>query len=513
MANKIRQDLHIQGIEILGNELRLSQYADDTNLFCADLTSVEKALEVVDNFGSLAGLKLNRKKTKAIWLEKWENSKSNPLQLKWLRNPVKILGIFVSYDEKGNNQHNFIHKLQKLQTNLDLWRARDLTLFGRVLIIKSLALSQLVYSASILNVPQEITPIIMTKLFKFLWKNKNDKIKREGLYQDRDKGGIRMIDVETMIKALRLAWIPRLFAPERKNWKTIPDYYLGRYGGLSFLLRCNYCTKYIDDLPSFYKDILVLFNELKTLYNYDRGQDMILFNNKEILVGGKPIFIREWFNNNILFIQDFLNSNGQFMSFQEFMNKSACQTNFLQFYQVISAIPKHLVTKAKNTVMLESEPYIENGPFFQLDDLTAIHLDKAKTRDFYCLFNKKIHTRCQTGPTKWNQTMHLDGVAWKRIFNSLKNICKESKLKELLFKLIHTRIVVTKKELFRYGIKTDDECLYCGDHDSIDHTFKDCEFVKRFVKNVIDWFNAVNNSNLIPTMEEKLFSWHHVRPI
>ena len=162
--------------------------------------SVEKALEIVDSFGMLAGLKLNRKKTKAIWLGKWENCKSNPLQLKWLHNPAKILGIYVSYDEKGNNQHNFNHKLQKLQTNLDLWRARDLTLFGRVLIIKSLALSQLVYSASNLNVPQEIMPIIKTKLFKFLWKNKNDKIKREGLYQDRDKGGIRMTDVEIMIK-------------------------------------------------------------------------------------------------------------------------------------------------------------------------------------------------------------------------------------------------------------------------------------------------------------------------
>ena len=43
MANKIRQDRQIKGIEILGNELRLSQYADDTNLFCADLASVEKA--------------------------------------------------------------------------------------------------------------------------------------------------------------------------------------------------------------------------------------------------------------------------------------------------------------------------------------------------------------------------------------------------------------------------------------------------------------------------------------
>ena len=35
--------------------------------------------------------------------------------------------------------------------------------------------------------------------------------------------------------------------------------------------------------------------------------------------------------------------------------------------------------------------------------------------------------------------------------------------------------------------------------------FNDCEFVRSFVKNVIDWFNAVNNSNFSPTIEEKLF--------
>jgi len=38
-----------------------------------------------------------------------------------------------------------------------------------------------------------------------------------------------MIDVEIMIKALRLASIPRLFAPGRKNWKTVPHHYLGKY--------------------------------------------------------------------------------------------------------------------------------------------------------------------------------------------------------------------------------------------------------------------------------------------
>ena len=117
---------------------------------------------------------------------KWKNSKSNPLQLKWLRNQVKILEIHVSYDEKGNNQHNFDHKLQKLQTNLDLWRARGLTLFGRVLIIKSLALSQLVYATSNLNDPQEIMPIIKTKLFKFsMEKQKRQNKKRRPLSRSR----------------------------------------------------------------------------------------------------------------------------------------------------------------------------------------------------------------------------------------------------------------------------------------------------------------------------------------
>ena len=106
MANKLRQELNIKGIKISGNELKMSQYADDTNLLCADLASVEKALEVVENFGNLAGLKLNRKKTKAIWLGRWEKNKSNHLQLKWSRSPVKILGIYVSYDENGNKQMN-----------------------------------------------------------------------------------------------------------------------------------------------------------------------------------------------------------------------------------------------------------------------------------------------------------------------------------------------------------------------------------------------------------------------
>ena len=157
-------------------------------------------------------------------------NKNNPLNLKWMRSPVRILGVHVSYNDKENNELNFHLKIRKMQTNLDIWRARNL---------KPLGLSQLVYSASTLNVPEEITPILKTKLFDFLWNNKKDKIKREGLYQDINKGGLRMVDTEIMFKALKLAWIPRLLSPGNPKWKTVPVYYLKGVGGLNFLLRCN----------------------------------------------------------------------------------------------------------------------------------------------------------------------------------------------------------------------------------------------------------------------------------
>ena len=128
-------------------------------------------------------------------------NRSTPLQLTWTRDPVKILGIHFSYDEKQNNQYNFAIKIQTLQTNLDLWKSRNLTLFGKVLIIKSLGLSQLVHSASNLNVPIDFVNDTRKKLFSFLWKNKTDKIKRECLYQDYGKGGIRMPNLDLMLKA------------------------------------------------------------------------------------------------------------------------------------------------------------------------------------------------------------------------------------------------------------------------------------------------------------------------
>ena len=150
-----------------------------------------------------------------------------------------------------------------------------------------------------------------------------------------------------------------------------------------------------------------------------------------------------------------MNESGSVLTFQEFRDKYSCESNFLQYYQVVSAIPKHLWFLAKCSDSINRSFFTQNDNIFSLNNSTQINLFKAKSKDFYNLFNVKIHTEDQTDPKRWSEKLSLNKDGWTRIFKSLKKICKETKLKEFQFKLIH-RTIVAKKELFRFGVKTDD---------------------------------------------------------
>ena len=167
MSNKIGQSDTVKGVSLCGNEIKISQFADDTNLICADIPSVENALQILVVFGKISGLTLNKEKTKAMWLGRSTNNKNKPLGFKWVSCPTRFLRVHLSYDEKGNDYQNFDLKIRKLQTNLDMWRMRDLTLFGRVLIVKSLGISQLIYSTSNVDVPNYVISTVKKRPFSF----------------------------------------------------------------------------------------------------------------------------------------------------------------------------------------------------------------------------------------------------------------------------------------------------------------------------------------------------------
>ena len=68
LADAIRQKKEISGITLIGKEIKLSQYADDTTLFLdGSEKSFLEALKIVESFSSISGLKLNNSKTEALW--------------------------------------------------------------------------------------------------------------------------------------------------------------------------------------------------------------------------------------------------------------------------------------------------------------------------------------------------------------------------------------------------------------------------------------------------------------
>ena len=141
---------------------------------------------------------------------------------------------------------------------------------------------------------------------------------------------------------------------------------------------------------------------------------------------------------------------------------------------------------------------------FSLDSTTQVDLGKLKPKDYYQLLNNKTHTAHQTGTQKWNKTFPLNENNWCQLFKSIPKLCQEQKLREFQFKFIH-RIVVTRKKLFKFRIKPNSDCIYCGEEDSIEHTFKDCSFTKSFIEKTLEWFNNTNKCNFTPSEKDILF--------
>ena len=121
---------------------------------------------------NISGLKLNLGKTKAIWLGSWRHKESKPLGLNWTNEPVRALGIFISYNKQENDKKNVAKKIDNLNIKLDLWRGCKLSLFGKCLIVKALGISQIVYSASMLDISPNDTSTIKKSIFSFIWNKK-----------------------------------------------------------------------------------------------------------------------------------------------------------------------------------------------------------------------------------------------------------------------------------------------------------------------------------------------------
>ena len=188
---KVQNSNSLHGFQFgYAKPIKIAQYADDGILFLNDSNEMCSALNILEIFGNLSGLILNVEKCEGLWLGRSKHLQlhCNLFGIKW-PNQFRYLGIYLGHDKQLNNNKNFNEKIDHIEDIQKRWEKRDLSLFGRVQVLKTFAVSKLVLPATTQCVPDDLVNKINKIFYRFLWRS-HDKVSRNKVMQDVVNGGL-----------------------------------------------------------------------------------------------------------------------------------------------------------------------------------------------------------------------------------------------------------------------------------------------------------------------------------
>ena len=491
----IRSDHSIVGIQVKEKEIKLAQYADDTTTFVKDGFSLGRLLELLNQFEECSGLKINPTKSEAIWLGKNRNSIAKLYDLKWPREPVTALGTAFSYDSDKCEVKNFHDKATKIQKMFNLWSQRDLSLYGKITIAKTLGLSKMIFSSACLPTPPHIVLKVDKMVSAFVWNNKPAKIKRESMIGPKEEGGLDLPDYDSIKKSLSVAWVKRMIEGCDQDWMAIPSFYLNQVGG-TFIFECNYEVSLLDleGLPEFYINVLRAWSEVKnecSPEDWSQVRDEILWNNKNITIEGKSIYYRDWHAVGIERVKDLLSSENKFMSFHSVIQKVGKRFPFTKLLGLIHAIP--YVWKQ----ILRAKCMVDN----ETQHCNKVVLPPAKK--ISCKHARRILVARKFKEPLANNRLRRLGVEDIEKINEIHSLSfrmtKETKLNIFQFKLIHN-ILPHRALLHKMKIVDSSSCLDCGEEETLRHLIVSCPSLSTFWSKVFSWWNS--NSTCVAFFDE-----------
>ena len=142
----IKENSRIKGLTIFDHCYLYSTYADDKTFFLKDINSIKEMVNSFHIFSRFSGFRPNLSKRVKVTV----------CGIQWVHLflvPIKILGTNISYNEKLKGERNFCLIITNIQRVLKLWKLRNLTLEGKILIFKTLALSKIIFQAFVTPTP------------------------------------------------------------------------------------------------------------------------------------------------------------------------------------------------------------------------------------------------------------------------------------------------------------------------------------------------------------------------
>jgi hypothetical protein len=493
LSQKFCSNINIKGLTIGKKEFKIMQFADDTILMLKDKRSVINSLKLLELFTKCSGLKLNTGKSEAFRLGNNTSFNMNDLNLKWV-DSFKYLGIWFSDNDQDMEFKNFRHRLDNMKNLLRIWKQRDLSLKGKVLILKSLAFSQIIYPLSLLKAPGWVSSEVIELFYNFLWDGKKDKISRTTIIRNIDDGGLKMPDVDSMAKALKISWLSKICNNENfgKNWTIIPREFSPEIY-FADLCICNYDEKMIPiTLTPFYRQCLLAMEELRygDFEEASEIKEQTLWFNKFIKQQNSFLFIEEWYKKGVMYISDLLNRDNKFLPFEDFIDLyDLSKKDFLKYSTVIQCIPKHWRKTLKTS---DDNTEGDGVPKIKIDQ-EWLNFDNYSNKELYNLFIKIKTDKPILSEHIWKKILNIEADELKPFFRIPYSSVRDTKIQSLQYKILNN-IYVTRLRLKQWRVKDSSTCLYCNTTDDLLHHFCHCNDITIFWNTVVNTISCILNT-------------------
>ena len=497
LALSVIHDLEFKGIHIFDREIKITQLADDTILFMQDKDQLSCALTLVEQFSSASGLKLNISKCEILPLHECDDNVMKNIPVK---HTFKYLGIHITKNVTERQQLNYTTKMAKTKSIFNSWLQRDLSMFGRTLLSKADGLSHFVYPSLSLFINNKSLKEINKNFLDFIWKNKPHKLKKEVLSDCKAKGGLDFLDFTDTVNSFRVGWIRRCLIHPISLWFFIPNHIFNKIGGLSFVLKCNYSpTKLPVMLSKFHQQCLLAW-KLCFIHNFSPHKTLI-WNNADIKVKNKSLFLSRWFENGIHNIISLFDRSGTILTYEEFLSRHGLPVPFREFNSVTKAIPKGLTQLIKSHLSFGMDNATQHKLLLNGVDVMDRKCDNKHIRQIF-QFRKRITPR---GKFYWGSL--IQDINWQKAWLLPSKYCITNKVKEVHFKILH-KIYPVNVNIAKYT-DISSACSFCDDTDeTMLHLFFECEKTKMFLNDLNNYLFELSYS-----LTAKDFLFYYDNPV
>jgi len=297
LASLLKGNKKIKGIDLPGGQISLIyQYADDTTVTVQDRESALEVLKNFDLYGRASGAKVNIEKSEIMYFGDNVGGRRY-IGLKERKDCFKVLGVNLGIKAREGRDMQYEGILNSMKRTLGFWRLRGLKLKGKVVIANALIMSKLVYTMTVLDVPERVLKEAEKMVSDFLWGGKGVKIAREVLENEYKDGGLKLINLEKKRDAIRLKMMLRYIKDKTDHvWKVFLKEAINKCGecgdsGIFMELKKGM----LKGVSEFYKEMLVAWGQFVTNMQFEcknvkQVWEQPLFLNPKITHEGSTIY-------------------------------------------------------------------------------------------------------------------------------------------------------------------------------------------------------------------------------